>query len=311
MSSKYWDDFERRVIETSNSIKMGEPIKVRRVAVYITDSCNFRCEYCNVKFGQNVMAEDTFKGIVDRYGRDVIIHITGGEPSVVPWLYPFIEKTNGVRFHLNTNAFVKPPRNIQRLKISLDTNSAEEFDSIVHVKGAFDRVVKNIWHGSRETVTSITCLLSKRTYKNAPEFMKWVRGSFPDLYAVFFSCYKGDNPVYKMSEADATDFFDNVSPLLKKEMDVESLALFNETATEKFRIFGKNRFPENKEKKVCYLSLSERVFDASGNMYRCSHLYRDKIFNTDSMTHSKCKNGCNRRLVKFNEEVEKILKETK
>ena len=54
--------------------------------------------------------------------------------------------------------------------------------------------------------------------------------------------------------------------------------------------------------------MSERVFDSSGNEYRCSHLYMDNIFQTTSDKHEKCLYGCNRRLVEFNKIVSSQLK---
>ena len=309
MSSKYWDDFERRIAETVACLKAGEPVPVRRVAVYITNKCNFRCGYCNVCFGKEEMTEATFDSIVNKHGHEAIIHITGGEPSTVKWLYPYIERTQGVRFHLNTNAFLPPPSNVQRLKISLDTHIPEDFDALVNVNGAFARVLANIKECSKRTITSVTSVLSRQTYENAPAFMRFVREELPDLYAVFFSCYKGTDPRFAMSIGDAEYFFDVIRPYLESEMDTESLALFRETAPEKFRIFGDKRFPENDNNGICFLSLSERVYNAKGEQFKCSHLFRDNVFNCDSKKHCKCIAGCNRRLVSFNEEVEKKLKD--
>jgi hypothetical protein len=90
-------------------------------------------------------------------------------------------------------------------------------------------------------------------------------------------------------------------------MDKESLSLFNETINEKFRIFGDKRFPENKAGNKCYLSMSERVFYFEGKEYYCFHLYRDKVEVNNGIINNKCISGCNLRLVKFNEEVEKNL----
>lgn len=309
MSSLYWDDFERRIYETVDCIKNHKEIPIRRVAVFITDMCNFRCKYCNVKFQKNQMALETFDEIVKKYGKSAIIHITGGEPSLVPWLYEYVEKTPGVRFHLNTNAFLTPPKNLKRLKISLDTHIEKDFDNLVQKEGAFKNVVNNIRESSKNVITSITCVLGKNTYKNAPEFMKWCRIQFPDVYAVFFSCYKGDSHDFKMTESEANDFFYNIKPELEKEMNKESYELLNETIEEKFRIFGNKRFPENKLGNKCYISLSELVFDPKGNEYKCSHLFRDKVMNNNSEICTSCVSGCNRRLVMFNQEVEKKLKE--
>jgi hypothetical protein len=68
------------------------------------------------------------------------------------------------------------------------------------------------------------------------------------------------------------------------------------------------RFPENKDLFIpCYLSMSERVYDWNEEKFNCSHLYRDKICHKDTKKRLQCSYGCNRRLVKFNEEVKKLL----
>ncbi len=132
---------------------------------------------------------------------------------------------------------------------------------------------------------------------------------------MFFSIYKGSNPSFILSKWEVDDFFSYIKPQLQNEMDKESLSLFNETIDEKLRLLQGVRFPENDLNKPCYLSMSERVFDYKGNEYCCSHLFRDKIltqFNScDPLSfkkHKKCLYGCNRRLIKFNEDVELGLK---
>lgn len=307
-SSKYWDDFKRREKETLVSLIENKPIKVRRVAVFITDKCNFNCDYCNVKFGCNTLSKNKFDDIVKKYGQDAIIHITGGEPSVVKWLYNYIEKTPNVKFHLNSNCFLNPPRNIKRLKVSLDTSNPEYFNSLVGRKNVFKKVIKNIQYACTYTTTSITYTLTRENYKDAPAFMEFCKTTFKGLYAVFFSVYKGNNKRFVFQKEDVDNFFDNIRYKLQDKMDSESLRLFRETIDEKFRLIQGIRFPESDLSKPCYLSLSERVFDAQGNEFRCSHLYRDGICHVTSKKHNKCLYGCNRRLVKFNQDIEKRLK---
>jgi molybdenum cofactor biosynthesis enzyme MoaA len=301
--SKYWDDFERRIQEVSKALKEGTKPPIRRVSCFITNKCNFRCQYCNCVFGSKELSNERFDQIVQTYPRS-IIHITGGEPSTIPWLYPYIEKTKAT-FHLNTNAYIPPPKNIKRLKVSLDSCDPDVFNNLVQVD-AFSRVVKNIQKASTETVVSVTCLLNQETYKDTPKFMKWCRKNLPHIYAVFFSVYKGDNPRFKFTNKSVEDFFQNIKPQLEAEMDQESYDLLNETLDEKLRIMQGIRFPENNCGK-CYLSMSEKVFDCFGGEFNCSHLFRDGVKHTTNNKHPKCLYGCNRRLVAFNQEVERLV----
>lgn len=305
--SLYWDDFEKRIKETIDCIKTQQIIPIRRVACFITNKCNFKCAYCKVKFGNEEMSKEIFNNIVRKYRNDAIIHITGGEPSVVDWLYDYLEHQEG-RFHLNTNAYMTPPKNIARLKISLDSYKENYTDNLVGTTGAFKRIIKNIKYGSEYTITSITCVLSKENYLDLPRFVDFCNSEFPKLYAIFFSVYKGTNARFVMNSEEVNELFTKIFPKIKLKLNKESLWLLNETLDEKRRILTGERFPENKINKKCYLSLSERVFDCNGKEYRCSHLFRDNILSNNSLKTKECKYGCNRKLVRFNQEVEEKLK---
>ena len=307
--SLYWDDFERRIAETIAHVKYGLPLPVRRVAVFITNQCNFRCGYCNNPRLGDTLPEEKFAEIVDKYGQTAIIHITGGEPSVVPWLYPFLyEHCKDVRFHLNTNAYICPPfQTVRRLKVSLDHYDSVYWDRLVGCKGAFDRVVANIKRSIPYTTVSITYTLTHDNYRDAIKFAAFAKQEFPDAYAVFYSIYKGDDPTFAFTVEDAETFFNEILPELKDTLVGESRALLHETIDEKRRLIQGIRFPQNACKSPCYISMSERVISPQGVESYCSHLYRDGIFHQQGERSDRCLYGCNRRLVKFNEQVEAYL----
>lgn len=306
--SLYWDDFSQRLAETVTCIKAGQPVPVRRVAVFVTQACNFRCSYCNMANKPRTMSKATFADIVDKYP-DAIIHITGGEPSVVGWLYPYIiERGWERRFHLNTNAYLQPPaRHIQRLKVSLDSCNPGYWDRLVGVPGAFDQVVKNIKLACKQTVTSITYTLTADNYTQAPQFIEFANREFPGLYAIFFSVYKGTNSRFKFAAWDIDRLFEVTIPAMKARLNDESAALLQETMDERRRLIEGVRFPDNNLDAPCYLSMSERVYGPNGVESNCSHLYRDGIIGTGSKKCSKCQYGCNQRLVQFNKLAESFL----
>ena len=72
---------------------------------------------------------------------------------------------------------------------------------------------------------------------------------------------------------------------------------------------NRTRFPENSNG-ICYLSMSEKTYDFNGRVSNCSHLYRDGFYHLNNEKIKKCKYGCNRRLVKFNQEVSSKLTNT-
>lgn len=309
-NSKYWDDFERREKEIIKCIKSKTMPPVRRVAIFITDKCNFRCGYCNNSNKNQTLSEENFRHVMKKYGKTVILHITGGEPSVVPWLYPVIKAySNKYRFHLNTNAYIMPPAaHVKRLKVSLDSNNPKEWDCLVKKKGAFSTVIDNIKKSTVLTTTSLTYTLTKTNYLNCVDFVKFTNKKFPKLYALFFSVYKGTDQRYIFSKKDSFVFMTTILPLLKKELPEESKLLLEETIDDKKRLIQGVRF-ETDISTPCYLSLSERIISPEGKESNCSHLYRDGLFfNSEKFKHYKCKYGCNQRLVRFNSEIEKKLK---
>jgi MoaA/NifB/PqqE/SkfB family radical SAM enzyme len=305
--SLYWDDFERRIEETVYCLKNHINPPIRRVAVFITNKCNFRCKYCNIKFNREETQKEVFNSIINRYRDTSIIHITGGEPSMVDWLYDYIDHKEA-KFHLNSNGFIRPPRNIKRLKISLDTCNENYFNNLVGRKNSFKRVIENIKYSCEYTTVSITCILSKETYLEIPYFIDFCNKEFPKLYAIFFSVYKGNNLQFIMNTDEVNIFFTQILPEMKSKLNSESLWLLNESLDEKKRVLQGIRFPENKINLKCYLCLSEKVFDYQGREYNCSHLFRDGILSNNSLKVKECCYGCNRKLVKFNEEIEQLLK---
>jgi MoaA/NifB/PqqE/SkfB family radical SAM enzyme len=250
------------------------------------------------------MSEECFMGVLDKYGSSAIIHITGGEPSCVPWLYPLLrERGDDFRFHLNTNAFKRPPaESVKRLKVSLDSDNDAYWDNLVGVRGAWDRVVRNVQMASEQTNTSITYTLTQQNYQAAPRFAAFARRTFPNLYATFFSIYKGDDRRFVMDDLAASEFFENVRPALLDALDDESRALLLETLDEKRRLLQGVRFEQPKNL-PCYLSMSERVIGPDGSESCCSHLYRDGIKLTTPSKTDRCAYGCNQRLVAFNKAV--------
>jgi MoaA/NifB/PqqE/SkfB family radical SAM enzyme len=305
--SLYWDDFNKRIVETVAALSDNVSPPIRRVAVFITESCNFRCEYCKSFRSGNSLSREAFEEIVDKHHKDAIIHITGGEPSTVKWLYPYLESRPDVRFHLNTNAFILPPLTVKRLKVSLDSSDESSWDALVGRKGAFQKVVENIRIASRSVVTSITFTLTHANMGNVIDFIDFANREFPDLYALFFSVYKGRDSSFAFTDEDVEFFFNSLKPNMLRTLDQESRALLEETIDEKLRLIQGVRFPENSLDKPCYISLTERVYRHDGKEFLCSHLYRDGVTQSGFSKHPNCEYGCNRRLVAFNEEVEKRL----
>jgi MoaA/NifB/PqqE/SkfB family radical SAM enzyme len=90
----------------------------------ITNKCNKSCDYCIVKPWRNnpeypdtITYEETCKYFSTRLGKGDVLEITGGEPTLVPWLETFMQfagslgakvllRTNGARMFQNKYDFL-------------------------------------------------------------------------------------------------------------------------------------------------------------------------------------------------------------
>jgi MoaA/NifB/PqqE/SkfB family radical SAM enzyme len=341
---KYWDAFEERVAETISALREDRLPPLRRLSVHITQRCNSACAYCNERLKKNTLDKNLAFGMLRQFS-DMgggIVHVTGGEPTTVEYLNDFALLANslpGIKFHLNTNLFsvqdVLPAvLSTERLKVSLDTADGSQFCQLVGVPRAFDRVVNNldlvhkaIVGGRSKTVVSLTCTLTRQNYKGIPDLLKMYYRKWPKFYAMFFSAYKGTNPEFAFSSEDIVCLFQEIVPqleaLTKENNDAETRLLFQASHDETTFVQG-CRFPKN-GMRPCYVQLSELLVDSHGDLYNCSHLFRDGQSAgtglnladgrfSDLFRQSKaqiscyplslhCLYGCNKKLVQFNSVV--------
>jgi len=346
---KYWDDFNRRADETVKALSLGQLPPLRRLSLHITQKCNMACEYCNEKHKANTLPEEMAFKIAREYSEmgGGILHITGGEPTTVPYLaklIAYVKSLGNVKFNLNSNLYkIEGLENdicsVDRLKVSLDTHDANKFakftgktDAFLCVVTNLDLVQKAIAAGKSKTVVSITYTLNKQNYKDLGAFMELYYDRWPDFYAVFFSAYKGKNEEFAFDDYEARDLLWSYVPRMEriasKHNDKETPLLFEHSHEEKtFAV--ENRFPENDDV-PCFVQLSELLIDSSGTLYNCSHLFRDggsantglNIANghlKDLFRKAKvgilsyplshhCTYGCNKKLVTFNQKVHEQAK---
>lgn len=333
--SNYWDDFQVRVNETIDCIQWGELPKLQRLTVHLTNSCNFHCEYCNMHFSSCFMNKSLAMKIVDDYvkmgGR--IIHFTGGEPSIVPYIDEILSyaKSKGLVVSMNTNGYKRiDVRNVDKLKASFDLANKEEFNRTMGVD-CFDTVVENMKYYSKEMeskMLSITAVLNRKTYKRMLELAKFVQENFK-VYNLYFSNYKGENPDFAFTVDEIDDMFLNYIPKVLEyfkqtgnNYSYKQLKLYKPTDF----LNSSCRFEENSII-PCYIQLSEMTIDVNGRCYNCSHLYRDGVVphvninvgNRDLALcfkdlkeslkgnfvclSDKCLSGCNTNLMGFNKTV--------
>lgn len=333
--SNYWDDFQIRVNNTIDCMNANKLPNLERLTVHLTERCNFRCEYCNMCFSEKTLDEAVARKIIDDYsemgGR--IIHFTGGEPSVVPYVESIFKYAHdkGLQVSSNTNAFKRMDTTyIDKLKTSFDTPYRDVFNKTMGTD-CFDKVVENMKYYS-QTMTnkmlSITAVLNHKTYKSMYDLAKFVNENF-DVYNLYFSNYKGNNAEFAFTEEQITDMFENYIPktlqYLKdtgNEYSYKQLSLYKPSDFANVDV----RFEDNK-RIPCYIQLSELTVNVDGKCHNCSHLFRDKVKPQSDIyvqEHSlkecfelikgelkgdyvcmsdKCLNGCNTNLIGFNKTV--------
>lgn len=339
LKDNYWDDFEERVNETILSLKDGLKPSLKRLTVHITESCNFRCEYCNMCFNktQRTMDFELAKKITKEYAEanGSTIHFTGGEPTIVPYFEELCAyaKSLGLKVSSNTNAFkYVDVKNIDKLKTSFDTPFKNVTDSIVNVNGAFDTIVANMKDYSikmKDKMLSITAVLNRNTYKDMLELAKFVNENF-SVYNLYFSNYKGTDPNMAFTDSEIEDMFTNYIPKVKEFfLETENEYSFKQLDLYKPSDFIAlpDRFEQNKTI-PCYIQLSEMTIDVDGSCHNCSHNFRDgyKPYNVNVSDRSlvdcfneikenlngnwtniskHCLSGCNCNLMGFNRAVHK------
>lgn len=335
--SNYWDDFQIRVNKTIDNLKLNKLPELERLTVHLTEVCNFRCEYCNMHFSTKTMAKELAYKIVDDYVEmgGNIIHFTGGEPSVVPYIEELFEyaKSKGLQVSSNTNGFKKMnSKNIDKLKASFDISDEDTFNSTMNIQ-SFGTVVNNMKRYSEEMkgkMLSITAVLNRKTYKHMLKLAKFVEENFK-VYNLYFSNYKGCNCEFAFTDDEIDDMFENYIPAVldyfkrtKNNYSYNQLSLYSKNDFRNVNC----RFEDNKVV-PCFIQLSEMTIDVNGYCYDCSHLYRDgikpkemisvaieslsdcfrkkkeKYLNSENCTFisDKCLNGCNKNLIGFNKAV--------
>ena len=338
--SNYWDDFVERVELTKVAVLNKTNPSLKRLTVHLTEGCNLKCRYCNMKINKREMHVATAKKAVREFAEagGSIVHFTGGEPTIVPYFEYICEyaKERGLQVSSNTNAVQRVSvKHVDKLKSSFDTCNKEDFNNTVGFD-VFDRVVSNLKYYSENMsgkVLSITAVLNRKTYPHMLELAKFCEENF-DLYNLYFSNYKGDDPEFSfLSKGNIDHMFETSIPEVieyfkatGQEYSAKQLSLYS---CEDF--LNGLRFPENKVV-PCYLQLSEMVIAADGECHNCSHLYRDGVkgsgynvcgthlmecFNNMKndfkgdycFISEKCLNGCNPNLIAFNKKVSASLLE--
>ena len=302
MENVFWDMMEERAQDTIKSIREGREPNIVRYALHVTSLCNMRCVYCKEdKINPQMIDRNLFREICDKAGSKGIVHITGGEPLMVPWLEEEIVNYKGkIKFILSSNLLKMPERetleSVYRVKTSLDDYDSLRWNKIVG-GDYFDTVVENIKMVSE--VVEYTSICYTATHWNADRlegFVEFCNREFPNLFLIHVSFVKG-NKGLALTDDDVVKLFDAT-----KLMNETSRKVFHEMHTHKGNCFPGNwRIP-------CYLTRTERMYDEYGREFYCTNSYREKLDAPGRPGKElHCMFGCNEKFADYNKRVHKYL----
>ena len=147
------------------------PHNFDRFTVFVTHRCNLFCKYCTGPHMKGTpipllrrkemlhsdLAVESYSRLLDNAttGGTVIrhVHFTGGEPTLNKGLPRMVEITTGKEFlsSITTNGTADPTIyqqlvecGLTEVRISLDSYNAQNFDTSVGIKGAFEKALRGI-----------------------------------------------------------------------------------------------------------------------------------------------------------------------
>ncbi len=144
--------------------------KIEYMRLSITDSCNFRCQYCiadGAEISHHYMDTDDIKLIANGLKPLGInkIKLTGGEPLMHPDIVKIVDilknECNIKQVTITTNGSLlhKYLADFERLKldgitISIDTVIKKDFNDLVK-RSQYDQVIANIYAAQKSTISNI------------------------------------------------------------------------------------------------------------------------------------------------------------
>lgn len=160
--------------------------------VEVTDYCNFNCKWCFANASSNTnpkhMPKEKAELLIESLANAGVkqVTISGGEPTVYPYLKDVIRKANGhdLVVHMNTNGFLLTKELAKELKslglsqvqINIDSLAPENHDHVRGKKGSFNRAVQALINARDVGLTSVSqTVLTKNNENEILDIFKFAR----------------------------------------------------------------------------------------------------------------------------------------
>ncbi|NUN16091.1 MAG: radical SAM protein [Myxococcales bacterium] len=176
--------------------------KLEKPNVRVVWACNQRCRFCWVDFDWAAPAKDKVFEQLDHLWRDghQMVSLTGGEPTLVPWLPEIIAHARSLGFRsiqLQTNGtLLQTPAVVSRLVkagltealVSLHSHQPAVSDVITQAPGTWHRTIQGIDHLIDAGVsTSISHVLTLRNLAETEQFVDWVADRWGSRVGIVWS----------------------------------------------------------------------------------------------------------------------------
>ena len=252
--------------------------------IELTRNCNFACKFCFENCSNKKKYEDqsldVWKGVIDKLYKIGVkyLHFSGGENFLYKDFKEIIKYAKELGFNvlINTNGsfdISKVSKYVDDFVFSVH-GLFEVHDEIVGVKGAFDKVAKNVEKAHLENKNIIiNSVLIKENFKD-----------FSKIYYYFKDKYKNVKyaPTLAIPCKTGTKFDKSLLPLNSKTIkyfDETLKSIGVENIVYKHGFYGlqessRNNTPFNMP--VCAAGKSKLIIKYNGNVYPCNFFQTDE-----------------------------------
>jgi len=182
--------------------------------INITSKCNSNCIFCSRLIGEDF--SDPKEKIPGRIKRQKeTISLEGGEPTLCPELFKWISlaKKGGTReIILTTNGILLCNVNYCRkliksgitlFNINMPSHIPELHDFLTGTKGTLKlklQAIKNLISLGQGAKTRLTFVITSENYKTLPDYVKFVKKNFPEIFYIALNFIKIDGRVRKRED---------------------------------------------------------------------------------------------------------------
>ncbi len=289
---QYWNGLQTRVGSLQNCLTQGELPKLERVAMILTEKCNFECLYCHSRGNREIETPLALR-LVDlsaEMGASYLA-LSGGEVTLRAdsGLFEIIDrgKARAMNLVISTNGYFDVKvrdriiaRELDSINVSLDSTDARVHDDLVKIPHSWQQVVDNIkaisHHNPKVYVNS---MVTNRNYQDLPERLLKFAEMFPDVADVQLIPPR-NAPELCLNMDQIDEFYD-----LAAKVDAKVLDRFGLVKLKIPYLFGDDQDSRLRASKgvycfdvgiPCYVSLQELHF-APRKVYSCSCLLREKM----------------------------------